>query len=461
LVTAGLWILTAPPIEESIVGILIVVGGFGVFFATASTFLSCKMGLGGAHPRRNVPVLAAAMPFVLLLMLVAKLPVRNPTAVFAVALLMAVVLLGLGIVSRTSWIAAVALAFTWAVEREWHTLHFTHSTAPLALGWYVVFLLVFVAYPFFTAEERGLPWAVGAMSGALHFWLIFELISSAYPHLGNGLLPAVFILPYAVGVAYLLKKRGIAPAAGDARLAWQGGAALFFISLIFPIQFEREWITLGWALEGFALLLLFRTVPNAGLRLVGAALLCVAFIRLAFNPAVFDYHRRTPTRIWNWYLYAYGLTSLCLFSGARLVQRYHETVLARVIPRLLYTLGAILTFLLLNIEIADYFSVGPTLTFSFSGNFARDMTYSIAWALFAFALLLIGMKRKLRYVRYAGLALVLVTLAKLFLHDLANLGPLYRIGAFIGVALILIAASFVYQRFLAPTERQAETPPAA
>jgi uncharacterized membrane protein len=132
-------------------------------------------------------------------------------------------------------------------------------------------------------------------------------------------------------------------------------------------------------------------------------------------------------------------------------------LVARVIPRLLYTLGAILTFLLLNIEIADYFSVGPTLTFSFTGNFARDMTYSIAWALFAFALLLIGMKGKLRYVRYAGMALLLVTLVKLFLHDLANLGPLYRIGAFIGVAVILIAASFVYQRFLAPeTEKTAQ-----
>ena len=479
-ITAGLWVLTAPPVGESIVGILIVIGAFGVFFATASTFLSRQFGLGGVHPRRNVPVLAAAMPFVLLLMLIAKLPVGNPTAVFVVALIMAVVLLGLGVVAKTSWIAAVALAFTWAVEREWHTLHFTNTSAPLALGWYVAFFLLFAAYPFFTAEERALPWAVGAMSGALHFWLIFELISSAYPHLRNGLLPAVFVLPYALGVAYLIKQRRVIPASGDARLAWQGGAALLFLSLIFPVQFEREWITLGWALEGFALLLLFRAVPNPGLRLVGAGLLSVAFVRLALNPAVFEYHRRTPTRIWNWYLYAYGLTIACLFAGARIAGRdalprlrgfspaapaadAQERVppmplVARVIPRLLYTLGAILTFLLLNIEIADYFSVGPTLTFSFTGNFARDMTYSIAWALFAFALLLIGMKGRLRYVRYAGMALLLVTLVKLFLHDLANLGPLYRIGAFIGVAVILIAASFVYQRFLAPETEKTDEP---
>jgi len=35
-----------------------------------------------------------------------------------------------------------------------------------------------------------------------------------------------------------------------AQLAWFGGVALFFITLIFPIQFDRQWLTIGWALEG-------------------------------------------------------------------------------------------------------------------------------------------------------------------------------------------------------------------
>jgi len=234
---------------------------------------------------------------------------------------------------------------------------------------------------------------------------------------------------------------------------------LLFVSLAFPLQFDREWITLGWALEGLALLVLFRFVPNQYLRLVGAALLCVAFVRLALNPAVFEYHRRAPVRIWNWYLYAYGITCFCLFAGGRAVRKARDGSAGQLVPPLLYTLGTILTFLLLNIEIADYFSVGPTLTFSFSGNFARDMSYSIAWALFAFALVLIGMRQKTKAVRYAGMALLLVTLAKLFLHDFANLGPLYRIGAFIGVALILIVASFVYQKFLAPVAKPANPVP--
>ena len=195
---------------------------------------------------------------------------------------------------------------------------------------------------------------------------------------------------------------------------------------------------------------LFRVVPNRGLRYDGVGVLCLAFVRLALNPAVLEYHRRSATPIWNWYLYAYGITIVCLFVGGWLFRPPRTQPFERTSPTLLYSLGAILAFLLLNIEIADYFSIGPTLTFSFSGNFARDMTYSIAWALYAFALLLIGMKKHTRWVRYSGVALLVITLAKLFLHDLSSLNQLYRIGAFIGVAVILIVASFVYQRFLVP-----------
>jgi uncharacterized membrane protein len=45
------------------------------------------------------------------------------------------------------------------------------------------------------------------------------------------------------------------------------------------------------------------------------------------------------------------------------------------------------------------------------------------------------------------MALLSVTLLKLFLHDLSQLSQLYRIGAFIGVAIVAILASFLYQRF--------------
>ena len=78
------------------------------------------------------------------------------------------------------------------------------------------------------------------------------------------------------------------------------------------------------------------------------------------------------------------------------------------------------------------------------------MTYTISWSLFAFCLLVLGIARNVRAVRLVAIALLCLAFAKLFLHDLDSLRQLYRIGAFITVAIIAIVASFVYQWFLSP-----------
>jgi len=40
-----------------------------------------------------------------------------------------------------------------------------------------------------------------------------------------------------------------------------------------------------------------------------------------------------------------------------------------------------------------------------------------------------------------------VTLVKLFFHDLPQLKELFRIGAFVGVAVIAMLASYAYHKF--------------
>jgi uncharacterized membrane protein len=130
------------------------------------------------------------------------------------------------------------------------------------------------------------------------------------------------------------------------------------------------------------------------------------------------------------------------------------------LPSWLYSMGTVLLFLLVNIEIADYFSTpGHALRFNFSASFGQNMTYSLAWALFAFALLVVGFRWKNSATRYAGMGLLVVTLIKLFLYDLWQLGGLHRIGSLVGLAVVLIVASFFYQRFLTAQSPQAKPPP--
>ncbi|MGI8426689.1 MAG: DUF2339 domain-containing protein [Actinomycetota bacterium] len=47
----------------------------------------------------------------------------------------------------------------------------------------------------------------------------------------------------------------------------------------------------------------------------------------------------------------------------------------------------------------------------------------------------------------AALGLLGLTILKVFLYDLSFLAQLYRILSFIGLGLILMTASYVYQRY--------------
>jgi len=487
LAATGLWIVKAPPSVTLLPSMLLVIGGFAVFFLAAAVVAGrwisgravpgSDTGTGGppahgpawldpavsAKLLAQMPALSAALPFLLLLMVTQHLQLADPSPVFGLALVLVILLLGLARWLEMEWLPSVGLLCVLALEHAWHLQQFQPHQALGPLLWYLSFYAIFLVFPFVLRPPfatRVPPWVAAALSGPLHFFLIYRLVTAGYPNNVMGLLPAAFALPTLIGLIVLLRTMPAPGPTRDSLLAWFGGAALLFITLIFPIQFERQWITIGWALEGVALLWLFHRVPHPGLPLTGTALLLVAFGRLALNPAVLDYHPRSTTPIVNWYLYSYGTVMSCLFVGARLLMPPRHLFFGWNVPPVLVGLGTLLAFLLVNIEIADYFTVtGSALTFQFAGNLAQDMTYSIAWAVFALALLLIGLVKRLAVARYAGLGLLSLTLLKLFVHDLARLAQLYRIGALVAVAVIAILASFLYQRFFV-TEEHRDAPAA-
>src|SRR5205085_7225580 len=210
-----LWISIGPS-DLDLRGFLIVAAGSGTFFFWVSLFAARKVFPESENVKRNIPALAASLPFLLLLMAISKSPVVNPTPFFITAFFLSVLLLGLGVVARTSWIALAALVFSWAVENEWQTLHFTNSFAALALGWQLAFFLLFLGYPFFSAEERKpLPWAIGALSGPLQFVLLYEIVTKVFPDLRNGFTPAAFVIPYAAGTLLLIKRKKAEPARSE------------------------------------------------------------------------------------------------------------------------------------------------------------------------------------------------------------------------------------------------------
>ena len=348
------------------------------------------------------------------------------------------------------------------LEHAWHFEHFDPTRATLPLIWYLGFYALFTIFPFVFhrrfAEKP--PWAAAALAGPLHFYPDLsarpDCLSERSSWSGAGRICAARAY---LDLFVLVKRTPLDSPARNAQLALFGGAALFFITLIFPIQFDRQWITVGWALEGAALCWLFHRVPHPGLRLTGVALLVVVFVRLALNPAVLSYHPHAAIPIFNWYLYTYGIATVCLFAAARLLAPPRHRVLGHNVPPLtLHTRHRARFFDREHRDRRLLQRAGlDALTFQFSGNFARDMSYSIAWALFALLLLIVGIRKRIAATRYAEPRLAWHHGRETFLSRSSQLDQLYRIGAFIAVAIIAILASFLYQRFLAAATKSNET----
>ncbi|MEA2233113.1 MAG: hypothetical protein QOD83_2929 [Solirubrobacteraceae bacterium] len=83
------------------------------------------------------------------------------------------------------------------------------------------------------------------------------------------------------------------------------------------------------------------------------------------------------------------------------------------------------------------------------------------WAIVGLVTLVIGLRRDERMLRLGSLSLLLVTVAKVFLYDLAALTSLYRVGSFIALGLLLLVAAGVWQRMRPrPLPDLRATPPA-
>ena len=59
-----------------------------------------------------------------------------------------------------------------------------------------------------------------------------------------------------------------------------------------------------------------------------------------------------------------------------------------------------------------------------------------------------GIKLGRQYIRYAGLAVMVLVVLKVFLWDMSGLEGLYQIGSFLGLGLSLVGIGWLYQRFV-------------
>ncbi len=384
-------------------------------------------------------------------------------------LLAAVIGTGLLVLSALAqaWVPLVPLAL--ALSAGHLTLWTLARFEPADLGAVLVFGLAgvvsFLALPFLPGplEKRfgRSPWSLGAaaLAGPVFFVALRHALERGAPGFAIGTLPlalAALLLPALRAVVLRFPRQRDAQA-DRPRLRYVAlfaAVALGLVAVAIPLQLDRQWLTLGWALEAAAVWWLFGRVPHPGLRLFGALLFAAVGARLLLNPEVLRYHER-GLPVLNWILYTYGIAALAAFFGGAALRRAETGADARaagIVPGRLADaaglLGLLLVFALINLQIADYFSPGRYLELTGERGYARDLTTSLAWGLYAMSLLVIGVWRRIPALRQVSLGFLLLTVAKVFLFDLSNLGGLYRVLSFLGLGLGLILVSLFYQRFV-------------
>ena len=457
------------------VGVLAFAHVVAVAYAVVA-FVRDRLGVDDDAPwvlRADLAVLVATgVAYVGLHGALARSAYAAPAPLFALlGLDIALVLL---VAIRRAWTSLVPLAALAAClfAGAWHAVHFTLETGPVAVVAEIAIYLLFVALPFIlTAAQPSVwrrsagAWMTSALIGPALFLLFRDAWLLFWGQGSIGLLAVILAGGSVVSLAGVSRVFSADEAAGDPEaaarrlnyLALFAAIALGFVAAAISLQLEKQWLTIGLALEAAAVFWLFGLVPHPGLKYLGLILFGVVGARLIVNPEVLRYQPRGAPIV-NWLLYTYGVPVLATFAGAWLLRRtealrgddpeYDWAAGDRtLIVPLVAALGLVLLFVLINVEIADYFSQGQYLQFDSTPRLERDLAYSIAWGLYSLLLLGLGIWRGIKGLRLAALAFLMLTVGKAFLYDLSALKGIYRVLSFLGLGTALILVSLLYQRF--------------
>jgi uncharacterized membrane protein len=210
---------------------------------------------------------------------------------------------------------------------------------------------------------------------------------------------------------------------------------------------ERGVITNALLIFGVALYLLGRTVNRRSLFACGVGAALFAIFRLAY----FDYLTSSPLvaahdvgawPVLNALLLPYGLPVIWLALLARALQDRNR---AEFIPTVK---GAALIslFAWVSLSVRHYFQ-GPIL--SLDGVTSNEVyAYSAAWLVLGVGLLVAGTAWKDKIIRFASLALMVLTVGKVFLYDARELEGLLRVASFFGLGASLLGLSWFYTRYV-------------
>jgi len=450
---------------------LFVAGAWAAMFGLAGFFAQ------GRSPRALVPMLWCASgvfaPLAMLVALYDRIAELDRSLPFAaLALLLAAIfgaatetlarreqrpgLMAAGAMYATGALAALALALTFALEK----------------GWLTIGLALMVPGAAWVAEKRPLPWL--RWLAAIMVAVVVARVAWEPRIVGTdiGDTPIFNWLLYGYGVpaaafwiaGWLLRRR-----ADDLPARMVDAGAILFTVLLAVLEI-RHYVTGGdiygpsngiiepmlYVNVGLAMTIgLERVRGRTGNIVHNAGALVIAALTLAaiaFELALVADPRFSSTpvggAVFNLILLGYGLPAV-LAGTLALIARTTRPMPYRATAAVT---AVVLALFYLTLEVRRLFH-GPILAGPITD--AEQYSFSTVWLAFGIVLLMAGFALRSQPARFAALAVIALTIAKVFVIDTASISGIYRALSVTGLGVVLLGIGWFYQHMLFPRPRAA------
>jgi uncharacterized membrane protein len=355
------------------------------------------------------------------------------------------------------WFTLLALLFSLVIFGVWYgAFGDVASIAGAEIVLTIIFLIFIGATTMFHIFWRQTPQPFD--------YILMVLNAIGYTSISLGLLWgdfrdwvggfALLLALFYVVLAYLTLKRSLT----NLRISlFAVGIAIVLITIAFPIQFgDRAWTTIAWVTEGALLLWLSTRLPLQLFRWAGYGVFIITAFRLLIFDTTISLANYVPVVNERFLAFLFGIAGMYL-AGYLLIKvknKLNEKE-AKVALPILFIAANFFTLWLLSAEILNAFdhalyhlsyndkmgNPGDSLR-----NF-QNLSITGLWAFYAVIALIIGIIKRIRFLRLGALALLLVAIAKVFVYDVFKLAMVYRIVAFVGLGLLLLASGYLYQRY--------------
>ncbi len=352
-------------------------------------------------------------------------------------------------------LAAGAFVGTLVMYLAWSATYYNVNEFGVTTFFATLFLLIFAISALVPrineARDANFLAAMLAIANALAYFLeMFDLFGNSHPATFRDNASAWLAIGLAAFYVLLAQRVGRQAAGAENRRLLNLvhlAIAVGFVTVAIPLKLSGHWITMGWLVESAALLYVAQRLQHEYLKFFGIVALVFGLLRLLAE----DWARQ-PILFLNWrfatFLAAIAVLAVVAY-GARRSTRAEERLGGLVAA----VFSNVFALIALFHEVQDFFQPEITQKWTEQAYAAarsvetiRGFTHSAIWMLYGATLMFLGFRRGSAFLRWQAIVLLGITIIKVFLFDTSALDLGFRILSFIGLGVVLLGVSFLYQR---------------